>query len=167
VTYDLEQLPSEIELRADLQIAVRAYRALTFRGGLDPEIDGLVGGDFPGAENASLIEIRRYKAHLRIERTGSASRLAKRYHGTCCQACSFRFVEKYGSIGEGFIEAHHLVPISSLDEAVPVEYDVATDFAVLCPNCHRMIHRTADPSDLDGFRQLLERIRARWEPELV
>lgn len=159
VTYHFEQLPNDIELQGDLQAAVRAYRALTFRGGLEPEISGEVGDYFPAAENASLIEIRRYKAHLRIERTGSASRLAKKYHGARCQACSLAFIEKYGTIGEGFIEAHHLVPISTLEEGVPVRYDIAEDFAVLCPNFHRMLHRTPDPSDLDSFRHLLKRIR--------
>jgi 5-methylcytosine-specific restriction protein A len=155
VTYHLDQLPTDAELRTDLQTAIRAYRALTFRGGLAPELGDEMGDEFLPVENTSLIEIRRYRAHRRIERSASASRLAKKYHGTRCQVCSFQFAEKYGSLGEGFIEVHHLLPISTLEEGVPVRYDVAGDFAVLCPNCHRMLHRTPDPSDLDGFRQLL------------
>ena len=43
----------------------------------------------------------------------------------------------------------------ALEEGVPVKYNVASDFAVLCANCHRMIHRTSDPSDLEGFRKLI------------
>ena len=31
-------------------------------------------------------------------------------------------------------------------------HNVAADFAVLCANCHRMIHRTDDPSNLSLFR---------------
>jgi 5-methylcytosine-specific restriction enzyme A len=115
-TYQLDRLPNEITLRGDLQTAIRAYRALTFRGGLDPEIGAEIGDDFPAAENASLIEIRRYKAHLRIERRASVSRKAKMHHGTRCQACSFEFTQKYGNIGEGFIELHHLIPLSTLEE---------------------------------------------------
>jgi hypothetical protein len=38
-------------------------------------------------------------------------------------------------------------------EGVAVTYDVAADFAVLCANCHRMIHKSDDPSDLNKFRQ--------------
>ena len=34
-------------------------------------------------------------------------------------------------------------------------YNVATDFAVLCPNCHRIIHRMPDPSDLAALRGLV------------
>jgi 5-methylcytosine-specific restriction protein A len=62
---------------------------------------------------------------------------------------------RYGEIGKEFIEAHHLRPIASLEEGVPVKYDVAADFAFLCSNCHRMIHRFIDPSDLPRFRAIL------------
>jgi predicted HNH restriction endonuclease len=53
---------------------------------------------------------------------------------------------------KGFIEAHHLKAITTLEEGVAVTYDIAADFAVLCSNCPRMIHRYADPSDLKSFR---------------
>jgi 5-methylcytosine-specific restriction protein A len=46
--------------------------------------------------------------------------------------------------------------MASLEEGAVVAYDVLTDFAVLCANCHRMIHRTDDPSDLNAFRALLQ-----------
>jgi 5-methylcytosine-specific restriction protein A len=55
-------------------------------------------------------------------------------HGTRCQACNLDFEERYGAIGKGFIEAHHLRAIASLEEGVAVTYDVAADFAVLCDN---------------------------------
>ena len=96
----------------------------------------------------------QYRLHLKIERNPIAARRAKRHHGTRCQVCALDFAERYGAIGKGFIEAHHLRPIYSLAEGAAVVYDVAKDFAVLCSNCHRMIHRTADPSDLSGLRVL-------------
>ena len=40
---------------------------------------------------------------------------------------------------------------------MPVKYDLKTDFAVLCSNCHRTIHRHRDPSDLVSFRALIKR----------
>ena len=132
---------------------VAAYRALTFRGGLDPSAEA-DEEDLPQVAR-SLIELRRYKMHRRIERNPKAAKEAKKYHGVRCQGCSLQFNERYGELGDGFIEAHHLRPIASLEEGTAVSYDVAKDFAVLCPNCHRMIHRTADPSDLEGFRRLL------------
>jgi 5-methylcytosine-specific restriction protein A len=101
-------------------------------------------------------ETRKYVYHRKIERNRTAAANAKKFHGTTCQACDLDFVKRYGTIGQGFIEAHHLKPISGLEEGVPVKYDVALDFAVLCANCHRMIHRTEDPSDLEGFKRCVQ-----------
>lgn len=35
--------------------------------------------------------------------------------------------------------------------------DLEKDFAVLCANCHRMIHRYGKTDDIEGFRKLLKR----------
>jgi len=155
LSYSAAALPSENVLVEDLNAAISAYKALTFRGGLDPSPE--VDDDDAPRDHGSLIELRRYKMHRRIERNPRAARQAKRYHGVRCQACDLKFDERYGEVGAGFIEAHHLRPISSLEEGAAVSYDVAEDFAVLCSNCHRMIHRTADPSNLDGFQRLIRR----------
>jgi 5-methylcytosine-specific restriction protein A len=103
-----------------------------------------------------LTEKRKYVLHKKIERHGTAAKAAKKHHGTVCQACNLDFGVRYGEIGQGFIEAHHLTPISTLTEGVAVKYNVAKDFAVLCAKCHRMIHRTDDPSDLIAFRARLK-----------
>lgn len=68
------------------------------------------------------------------------------------QACDLNFKERYGEFGNGFFEVHLLRPIATLEEGVAVTYDIAADFAVLCANCHRMIHRSADPSNLSLFQ---------------
>jgi len=134
----------------NLRTAAAAYRALTFRGGLDvtPEAE-------EAASAMSLLEERRYRYHRRIERNSNAAQQAKGVHGLRCQACSMNFAERYGHLGAGYIEAHHLRPISSLEEGVPVRYDIKTDFAVLCSNCHRMIHRTENPADLNAFQEIV------------
>jgi len=153
VTYSLDNLPEEQALADDLRNALQAYRALTFRGGLDTEPETEVGGEFEQPQ--SLTELRQYRLHCRIEGNPTAARVAKRHHGSRCQACDVDLGERYGSIGQGYIEAHHLRPILTLEEGVLVRYDVAADFAVLCPNCHRMIHRMEDPSNLYKLRALV------------
>jgi hypothetical protein len=60
-------------------------------------------------------------------------------HGTKCMACNFDFEKKYGKHGNGFIEVHHLKPISELKDETPI--NPKTDMVVVCSNCHRMIHR--------------------------
>jgi predicted HNH restriction endonuclease len=58
-----------------------------------------------------------------------------KFHYTRCQARDLDFEARYGAIGKGSIEAHHLKPIATLEEDVALTYDVAADFAVLSPNC--------------------------------
>jgi 5-methylcytosine-specific restriction protein A len=158
VTYGLDTLPAEETLRADLQRIVRAYLALTFRGGIegDAEAHSELTDEFKIPSKSTVIETRKYAYHRKVERNRTAAKQAKKFHGTRCQACDLKFDERYGAIGKNFIEAHHLRPIASLEEGVAVTYDVAADFAVLCANCHRMIHKSADPSNLGLFRALVQ-----------
>jgi hypothetical protein len=58
-----------------------------------------------------------------------------------CEACGFDFVEKYGTIGSNFIEAHHAIPVSEYSESGGTTH--LKDIALLCSNCHRMIHRSS------------------------
>ena len=55
-----------------------------------------------------------------------------------CQACGFDFATTYGSLGTGFIECHHLLPLSQLEGQ---KHTRVTDLALVCANCHRMLHR--------------------------
>jgi len=161
-SYTLDALPGEATLRGDLQAIVRAYRALTYRGGIDADVETQtdLAEEFGIAQSTPVPETRKYAYHRKIERNRIAIKKAKQFHGTRCQACDLSFPQRYGAIGEGFIEAHHLKPISTLEEGVTVHYDIATDFAVLCSNCHRMIHRTADPSNLVQFRDMVQSNKA-------
>lgn len=67
---------------------------------------------------------------------------ARRIHGTKCMVCGFDFEQRYGLRGSGYIEVHHLHPVSSLKGETKV--DPKTEMAVVCSNCHRMIHRKKD-----------------------
>ena len=151
--YDLSRNLGEQDLRSDLRHMIRAYLALTFRGGLEPSAETHDEDDHESdARGGSVIETRRYRLHRRIERSSNAGKEAKKHHGTQCKACGLEFVEMYGALGDGYIEAHHLRPLSTLEEGVPIELDPVKDLTVLCANCHRMIHRLDDPSDLEGLR---------------
>ncbi len=65
-----------------------------------------------------------------------------------CEACGFDFSATYGKLGDGFCEVHHRVPLSSSDLPMTT---VLKDLAVLCSNCHRMIHRTSPMSSVEKF----------------
>ena len=55
-----------------------------------------------------------------------------------CEVCGFDFKKTYGPRGDGFIECHHKIP---LHEDTEVRITKLDDLALLCSNCHRMIHR--------------------------
>lgn len=83
-------------------------------------------------------------SHLKIERDPEATRIKKisvlKSTGSLvCEICEFDFVEKYGSLGQGFAECHHLVPLSALKGK---ESKTSMDGLIItCSNCHRMIHK--------------------------
>ena len=145
-------------LRADLQSIVRAYRALTFRGGVDADVEPQndLAEEFNLPTSTTVIETRKYAFHRKIERNRTAAKQAKNSTASSVRPAILILPKRYGAIGKGFIEAHHLKAISALEEGVAVHYDVAANFAVLCSNCHRMIYRSADPSDLATFRALMQ-----------
>jgi hypothetical protein len=55
--------------------------------------------------------------------------------------CGFDFEDTYGARGQGFAEVHHLVPLASAEDARETTLE---DLAIVCSNCHRMIHRYGD-----------------------
>ena len=79
------------------------------------------------------------------------SEKAKCILGYKCEVCELDFSEKYGEIGKGYIEAHHLTPLHTL-KGKKVSLNPETDFAVLCANCHRMIHRSEFVDDVEKFK---------------
>ena len=77
---------------------------------------------------------------VRHERNITLRNLAFKIHGCDCAVCGFNFAATYGDWGEGFGEVHHLSPVSEANGSKRKVHP-ATDLVVLCPNCHRMIHR--------------------------
>lgn len=75
----------------------------------------------------------------RYERDSKNRNAAIRIHGTKCMICGFDYEKVYGELGKGYIEVHHIKPLSSQNEEVNVNPD--TDLICVCANCHRMLHR--------------------------
>lgn len=75
----------------------------------------------------------------KYERSTQNREAAIRIHGTKCMICGFDFEKKYGELGKGYIEVHHIRPLSEIDEEVVVNPE--KDLICVCSNCHRMLHR--------------------------
>ena len=92
---------------------------------------------FLGREGRSRAIVSRVR-----ERSPRLRAAALDIHGDLCQVCGFDFEGTYGAWGRWFIEVHHLHGLG-VAPTEGVEVDPATDLAVVCSNCHRMIHRKA------------------------
>ena len=100
-------------------------------------------------------DLTRYRWHRRLDRDQRAVQEVKRAKGAVCEACKFNFEHVYGEVGRGFIEVHHLVPVSQL-QGLQVSRDPTKDYAMLCSNCHSMIHRLPEAHNLDLLRRAIE-----------
>lgn len=146
--YEKGNVPSDDVLEKDLKEFLKYYLLLASKD-LLPTVNTAEEDDEKGLEHEDLTKL---KEHKRIERNRKLAIKAKKLHGYTCQACGFDFEKEYGEIGKGFIEAHHLTPLNKL-KGQKIALDPKRDFAVLCSNCHRMIHKTEFVSEVKEFRE--------------
>ncbi len=88
---------------------------------------------------------RKLILHERMERqrnrglvSDAKARFREKHQSPYCEVCGFNFSDKYGERGVDFIEAHHRFPISKLTSKTLMKLK---DLAMVCANCHRMLHR--------------------------
>jgi 5-methylcytosine-specific restriction enzyme A len=105
-----------------------------------PAVDApdLEGSWFEGKERRDFVFHRQREARARREKIREC--LAKNGGRLVCEVpnCGFDFVERYGPLGEGYAQVHHLLPLSS---SPPEGRKTGLkDLAIVCANCHVMIH---------------------------
>ena len=94
---------------------------------------------------------RRLREQQSFSRNPKLVRDAKEHYEYTCQGCGFHFGEFYGKIGEGYIECHHLTPLSKQKGEFTSNLH---DVSVLCANCHRVIHRQDPPLEPSTLRKI-------------
>jgi 5-methylcytosine-specific restriction protein A len=135
--YNRGAVPADTALLSELQRFLDLYAFLIEARAA---ISQVTGEELPDGVKSGE-EAKRFRWHRRAERNPRLARDAKRYHGTTCTVCLFDFARRYGPLGEGYIEAHHLTPLAELARRPSqVILDPKTDFTVVCANCHRMLH---------------------------
>lgn len=100
---------------------------------------------------------QHYAEHIKRERNRKAVKLAKdqrwREKKTfACDVCQFDFAKVYGKRGAGYIEAHHTLPLSEMQ---PGHKTKITDFALVCSNCHRMLHTMKPLIDVQKLKKAI------------
>jgi len=100
----------------------------------------------------------KHTLHKYKERNRNLIKAAKLLHkkndsNLRCQCCKFSFNEKYGDLGENYIEAHHIFPISELKKETETKIE---DLVMVCSNCHRMLHRKRPWVTMKKLKSLLK-----------
>lgn len=76
----------------------------------------------------------------------------------CCEVCEFSFYKTYGERGFMYAECHHKNPLADLK----ADHETSTkpeDLAIVCSNCHRIIHRQRPWLSIDEMKALYEEQR--------
>ncbi len=108
----------------------------------DPSIGRSIAGDDEidvqeAAEGKVLTRLHRIR-----ERSSKLAREAKkaalqRAGKLACEACGTVFAERYGPKADGIIDVHHKKPLHTLRAGDRTRLE---DLALLCANCHRVVH---------------------------
>jgi 5-methylcytosine-specific restriction protein A len=141
--------PQDLAVAAEIIRAVQGAIPATSSGADDADLD-----EFSAQEGGAA-----YRTHRVYERNGQIVALRKRsalekLGRLSCEACEFDFATVYGPRGYGFIEAHHTKPVHAMKDGEVTRLD---DLALLCSNCHRMVHSTRPWLSLEELRRLVGR----------
>jgi len=115
---------------SDTEEVVRAIEGGVLSFSESQEINAVEGG-------------RKLVVHLKVERHPGIAKEAVRRHvrdiGPVCKVCVLDFSRRYQlSAGAHCLEAHHKLPLSLRLAASQTNLE---DFLVICPSCHRVIHK--------------------------
>jgi predicted HNH restriction endonuclease len=123
------------------------YDSLKSQGFKEKEISQQVDKDFKdliieeGSIELKSIKQRKRSQKLRDEKIKEIKE--KNKGKISCAVCDFNFSETYDGLGEGFIEIHHLEPVSIGITNQSIQ-DALKKVVPLCSNCHRMVHKDKD-----------------------
>jgi predicted HNH restriction endonuclease len=115
-------------------------KALTSTGTL-PNVSDLPAENDEGHEGqVKKLLVKHRKRENRKRREKIATALRKGNGRLICEVpnCGFDFHARYGELGVGFAEVHHKKPLS--DAPTTGRAVKLADLAIVCANCHRMIH---------------------------
>ncbi len=166
------QFKEDVSYASNFRPSGSVYRVrrdrLQKHGGVEAYVAGLAGGtiQYPtGAESSKVAEVspdlefeegqRLVRERSYFKRNPQLVRAAKERHNYVCQACYFQFKDKYGELGDDYIECHHMNPLSERTNSEKIVKTSLDEVTVLCSNCHRMIHRTSPAMSLERLKSIV------------
>jgi 5-methylcytosine-specific restriction protein A len=107
--------------------------------------------EFP--EGKLLTQLHKQKERNRRAIEKKKQKVLQETGRLVCEVCGFDFAEYYGAIGHGFAECHHTIPVAQLTEDHRTRL---AELAIVCANCHRMIHHSRPMLSVAGLRAEIE-----------
>jgi hypothetical protein len=109
----------------------------------------------PDVDESAMEGNRRLVQHFRAERNRALVEAKKKSvlalsGRLACEICDFDFAARYGAFGEGFCEVHHRRPLSTRKAPSVTRLH---DLAVVCSNCHRVLHRSGCMLSIEEARR--------------
>lgn len=102
------------------------------------QIESAEDESYSAKEGAVILKLHKYRERDRRLVKKKKESVLKKVGYLACEVCSFRYDQVYGPLGAGYIECHHTKPVYLMK---PDESTYLTDLALVCANCHRMLHR--------------------------
>ena len=118
------------------------------------EIPSIPEDEEEGNEGQVLSRIHRYRERDKMLVQRKKLKFLTEHSRLFCQCCGFDFEVTYGARGKDFIECHHTKPVSELAVG---EKTRLTDLALLCSNCHRIVHRKKPWLSIDELREMIQK----------
>lgn len=106
--------------------------------------------EFP--EGKILTRLHKYKERQSKAAKSKKQLVLKKTGKLSCEVCGFDFLVTYGKIGNGFAECHHMLPIADL---VPGHRTRVDDLAIVCSNCHSMIHKSRPMLSISQLKEII------------
>lgn len=119
----------------------------------DGQLQGADEPDIQEAEEGRVLT-RLHRVRERNRKLVAACKAAalKKSGRLQCAACTFDFAKTYGPTGEGLIEVHHTKPVHTLADGDKTHIN---DLALLCANCHRVVHSSRRWLTVDEVKALI------------
>lgn len=116
-------------------------------------IEALVLVETAALAAKAAVEGEQHKSESVFRSRNRALILAKKAASNYrCEACDMSFVEVYGRLGDRYIIAHHIEPISGGTRTTTLE-----EIALVCANCHAMLHAAVPPLAISSLRDVIQR----------
>lgn len=156
----LKKGPASSVVRLSNSEGEHMYRLLLSQnssiGGIWPDLEAREAA-LPDIDDSALEGERRLVQHFRLERSRSLVEAKKKAvlavtGHLACEICGFEFKSRYGLLGDGFCEVHHKQPLAAV---VSTSVTRLQDLAVVCANCHRILHRSSCTLSVEQLRERL------------